>query len=470
MEKPEGSESAEGRPKAKADDDSVAAAAKVDDGASSNGTLLVVFLSLLIDLFAFTMVLPLLPSLMEYYEKHDKDGLYPYLVDNIKYFQRTWKVPDHFNTVFFGGIIGSLFCFVQFMAAPIAGAVSDIYGRKPVILISMIGEVISYAIWACSFDFSTFVLFRLVGGISKCNVSVCTAVVADVTTTASRGRGMALIGAAFSLGFILGPVSGVLFAQWAKAQSGAFFVAPALLALVLVSVDILYVAMFLRESLPREKRTKSLESSLVKALDFINPVSLFAFKPVKNIQPNDLAHLRQLGIVYFLYLFLYSGLEFTLTFLVHLRFQYTSMQQGKMFLFIGIIMAAVQGGYVRRIPADKLKRTALQGIGLIIPSFSIIGLAYQPYVMYVGLALYSFASATVIPSLTTIVSTYGSADQKGVVMGIFRSLGALARALGPLAASCVFWSYGAETSYILGGLLLCLPLLLLGRLKLEKQH
>ena len=94
------------------------------------------------------------------------------------------------------------------------------------------------------------------------------------------------------------------------------------------------------------------------------------------------------GRTYFLYLFLYSGLEFTLTFLTHLRFNFTSMDQGKMFLFIGILMACVQGGYVRKIPPGKEKTMVLRGLLLIVPSFAIVGFAQNIPTLYVGKYLF----------------------------------------------------------------------------------
>ena len=125
----------------------------------------------------------------------------------------------------------------------------------------------------------------------------------------------------------------------------------------------------------------------------------------------DKKNIRTIGRVYFIYLFLYSGLEFTLTFLTHIRFNFDSMQQGKMFLFIGVLMALVQGGYARRIPAGKEKSVALRGLILIIPSFAIIGFAYNLWMLYLGLALYALSTAVCVPCMTTLVSVYGDASQ-----------------------------------------------------------
>lgn len=425
----------------------------------------VIFVSLLIDLLAFTMILPLLPSLLDYYRQNDKTGLFPYLQKKVIYFQHWVGAPDNFNTVLFGGLIGSMYSFLQFVVSPMIGALSDVYGRRPILLLCMSGEAIAYSIWAMSSNFNLFVLARIIGGISNGNVSLSTAIMTDISSMEKRGKRMALIGIAFSIGFIVGPCTGAFFSIWARTQTGQFYVVPALLALTLAVVNVMYLYAKFPETLPKEKRAKSLGNGLSKAYDLICPSHLFGFRAVTGINSQETTSLQQLGRVYFLYLLLYSGLEYTLTFLTHIRFDYNSVQQGKMFLYIGVIMACVQGGYVRRIPAGQEKKMALRGILLIIPSFIIIGVASNVATVFVGLALYSFASASVVPCLTTLVSSYGSYDQKGKVMGIFRSLGAFARSVGPVTASMAYWSLGPTISYILGGALLTIPLIMLRRIK-----
>ncbi|XP_038071070.1 major facilitator superfamily domain-containing protein 10-like [Patiria miniata] len=431
-----------------------------------------VFLSLLIDLLAFTMILPLLPSLLDYYAQHDQGGLLPVLRSRIDSFRDLLGIPDthKYNSVLFGGVIGSLFSFLQFIASPVIGAASDVYGRRPLMLLTMTGITISYCIWAVSHNFTLFVIARIIGGISKGNVSLSTTIVTDVSTATTRGKGMALIGIAFSLGFIMGPMIGAYFAMSSGGKGEALYFKPALFAITLAVADIIFIFLFFKETLPTNKRAGSLGSSFKDACDLISPLSLFLFSAVKKLKPSELQMLRLLGVCYFLYLFLFSGLEFTLTFLVHRRFQYTSMQQGKMFVFIGAFMALVQGGCVRRIRPGKEKRVAVIGIVVLIPSFIIIGYAQSIALLYIGLALFSFAAGTVVSCMTTVVSAYGTADQKGTIMGIFRSLGALARALGPIFASVWFWSMGPTICYAMGGVLLILPLIGLSRvvpLKLE---
>lgn len=106
--------------------------------AKTHPTVYVVFISLLLDLLAFTMILPLLPSLLEYYRLNDKAGLYHTLSNSVKYFQELVGAPDKFNSVLFGGFLGSMFSFLQFVVSPIVGGLSDCYGRKPIMLVCLV--------------------------------------------------------------------------------------------------------------------------------------------------------------------------------------------------------------------------------------------------------------------------------------------------------------------------------------------
>lgn len=307
-------------------------------------TLYVVFVALIVDLLAFTLILPLLPSIMDYYQKRDQDTMYSGIASSVHDFQDFIGVPhtDRWNAVLFGGFIGSLFSILQFLACPVIGMASDVYGRKPILLISLIGVALSYLVWSFSKTFSLFVFARILGGVSKGNVGITTAIVTDVSSAEKRGREMALIGIAFSLGFIFGPLIGAVFSKMADKDQD-FFVVPALFAFGLTFVNIVFVAFRLKESLPPKKRAKSLSTSWSQASYLVNPVSLFKFSALGNLKSNEIHSMRTIGFVYFCYLFLFSGLEFTLTFLMHSRFGYTSMQQGKMFFFIGSFMALVQG-------------------------------------------------------------------------------------------------------------------------------
>jgi len=430
-----------------------------------NNTTIVVFFGLLIDLLAFTLILPLFPALISHYRDNDSSGLFSALETKVDWFRESVGAPVEFNTVLFGGFLGSIFSFLQFLASPIIGGLSDRFGRKPLMIATCVGISFSYFLWVMSSNFAIFVLARIIGGVSKGNVSLSTAIVTDVSTPATRGKGMALIGVAFSLGFLFGPMIGAGFSMWGKqSQSADWYFYPALFALTLSIVDVFYFVIFFKESLPASRRNQSTSATFQQALEYVNPVKLFKFSSLANLEKSKHEELQNIGTAYFIYLFLYSGMEFTLTFLTHIRFDFTPMQQGRMFLFVGIVMAVLQGAVVRRIPQGREKKAAMGGLLLIVPSFVIVGTCSTITQLYLGLGLYAVSTAFVVPCLTTLVSQYGETHQKGIVTGVFRSLGALGRAAGPIFGSFLYWSLGPELSYSLGGVGLLIPYLMLKRM------
>lgn len=425
----------------------------------------VVFISLILDLLAFTLILPLFPKIFEFYHSNKDDTTYHVLHAYLDEFRKFFAAPDNkgFNSVLFGGMIGSMFSLLQFISSTLIGAASDAYGRKPVLLLVMFGTLLSYTVWSVSNVFLIFLISRFIGGISKANVSLCIAIMTDLSDSAQRSSTMALIGIAFSLGFMFGPCIGAVFSA-KLSPTNAIYAYPSYLAIALTVVNIMFVSKFYKESLPVNKRANSFKNNLSETLEYLNPVSLLNFSLIKSVSPTDLKTLKKLGFSQFLYLFLYSGLEFTLTFLVHNKFNYDSLQQGKMFLFIGICMTLVQGGYVRRIKQGNHIRAAIRAILVLIPSLVVIGLATSQLALYAGLAFYCYASAVVVQCFTTVISTFGSDDEKGKITGIGRSITALARAFGPVFNSMVYWTFGPAFAYILGGVGMILPLCILIRL------
>ncbi|XP_046834249.1 major facilitator superfamily domain-containing protein 10 isoform X10 [Vespa crabro] len=360
----------------------------------NDNTVKVVFFSLLLDLLAFTMILPLLPALLDHYKVLSNKGLYSMISHHVQSLRILLNAPDKIDTVLYGGFLGSMYSFLQFISSPITGALSDTYGRKPLMILCL----------------------------------------------------------------TVGPMIGAFFA-WISSgnRNETWYIAPALFASLLAASNLLYVIYNLKESLPVKYRTKTILSGMVKSVIYINPIDLFQFTSVSGLNDKEQHNLKMLGRTYFVYLFIYSGLEFTLTFLTHHIFEFSSMQQGWMFLGIGLTMAILQGGWVRRVPSHKTKSVAELGLWLIIPAFIFIGLAKNTMMLYLGIFLFAVSTAMVVTCMMTLVTKIGPEHQKGTITGIFRSLGALARASGPIVASAGFWYFGSTTTYLTGAVFLLLP-------------
>ncbi|XP_023945949.2 major facilitator superfamily domain-containing protein 10 [Bicyclus anynana] len=422
---------------------------KVKKEANNGKVIGMVFISLLLDLLAFTMILPLLPSLLDYYDKQEgkSNTLYASLLNAVQSFQKLTGAPDRFASVLFGGALGSMYSFLQFLTSPIVGSLSDAYGRKPMLLMCLFGIALSHGLWSYASTFSVFVLARFIGGLSKANVSLSMAVVTDASDEKTRARGMALVGLAFSVGFIVGPLAGAWFA---RSASGSWGERPALYALALSLANVALVAFLVPETLAKDKRAP-LSLSLAKVVDFVSPWHLLNFTAVKNLSNHQNKVLSKLGLIYFIYLFIYSGLEFTITFLTHHTFQYTAMQQGKMFLVIGVIMAVLQGGAARRLSPRGAERAARLALLLTPPAFLCVALAaaHAPpllpplYWLWAGLVLFALATAFAVSCMTAMAAAQAPSEARGAVLGTLRSLGALARAAGPLLASTASGRAGA---------------------------
>ena len=430
-------------------------------GPQTKLTLKTMFIVLFLDLIGFSIIFPLFPRMLEYYgQVEGSSGLFGWMISKIQDLGMIMGVgKDSYHEVLFGGILGSLYSISQFIFAPFFGSLSDRYGRKPILFFSVLGISLSYGLWIFASSFSILVFARLLGGVMSANISTATAVVADVTDSSNRSKGMATIGIAFGLGFIVGPAIGAFasvidLTQWIPDLSNYGinpFTVPALIAFILSIANLWYVQTKFKETLPEKLRGKN------KQLRPINPLKLFKVESYPGVSLNNL--------IYFFYLLAFSGMEFTLTFLSFERLEYTNVQQGIMFFYIGFVLAMVQGGYVRRKVSDVGERTmAFRGMTILVPGFVLLGLAHSTWMLYLGLFLIAVGSAQVMPCLTGLVSKYTPEEEQGRVVGVFRSLGALARAVGPLLACFIYWNIGGLYMYIAGAVFILLPIYLVKKL------
>jgi predicted MFS family arabinose efflux permease len=180
-----------------------------------------------------------------------------------------------------------------------------------------------------------------------------------------------------------------------------------------------------------------------------------------------LRHLRHLNapglprtnLAYFLYMSAFAAMEFTLVFLAVERLGYRPRDNTWMFVFVGLIIAAVQGGAIRRVaPRYGERKVTLFGLAVLIPGFVLVGLAQGSGLLYVGLAFMAVGSALVMPCLSALASRYAPPEAQGLVLGTLRSMGSLSRAVGPLAGGLLYWRFGSALPYYLAALFLLVPL------------
>lgn len=435
---------------------------------ASKKILKLMFLTMFLDLVGFSIIFPMFPAMAKYYLEVDKDNFFLShmmgLISSIQSISVTETgTPQMSTIVLFGGLLGALYSILQFLAAPMWGTISDRIGRRPVLLISVFGLFISYVIWIFSGSFTLLITARLVGGLMSGNLSIASAVVSDVTDEKNRSKGMAVIGIAFALGFVIGPAMGGILSlynpilhhpEWEVFGVNPFST-PALLAAVLSLFNFVTIWKTFPETFKPGAKSHMQRS--------INPFKLLKPLPYPGVNLTNFA--------YFLFITAFSGMEFTLTFLAVERLGYTSMDNAYMFIFIGFIIGMVQGGYVRRKAHQVGEiKMSFQGLVSIIPGLVILAFAQTGWMVYLGLFFLSMGSAMIIPCLTSLASFYSPKENQGQSLGIFRSLGALGRVLGPIYASLVYWKFGSMNAYLIGAALVIFPLILVKKLPAPQKE
>jgi MFS family permease len=404
----------------------------------------VIFLTLYIDLVGFSIIFPLIPDILQHYLAQDGgSGVLGWLLQQTEVLARLVGKDVNFAAVLLGGVLSSIYAFLQFIFAPFWGATSDRRGRRGVLLITVAGTAGSYALWALSGSFWLFIGARLFGGLFAGNISVATAAVADVTSRQERSRSMGLVGAAFGLGLVTGPGIGALSAQLnlldyypELARWGVNpFTVPALLSLTMSIVNVFWIRARFYETLPPEARNLHAHARLPH--------------PLKAVLSLDNPAVRRINLVAFAFALAFCAMEFSLTFLGAQRFGYTARENGIMLAFLGVCSILTQGVIVRRLLRHANEISVLSA-GLLAGAAGlvIVGLAATPWLLYVGLAVLAVGSGLVNPSTSGLISLYSSASEQGRVLGIFRALGSLARALTPVLAGAVFWLLGGTVVFL----------------------
>ena len=382
-------------------------------------SLLVIFLSVFIDLIGFGIVLPLLPG---------------YAEDNFR--------PDFSAKGFvIGGIIAS-FSAMQFFLAPLWGRLSDRIGRRPVMLISNLGAAGSYALFAvaCSLGGTTglvwILISRIFAGICGANLSVASAYIADISPPEKRTARMGLIGMAFGLGFIFGPALGAFSIEIFNSKQ-----APGWVAASFCAANFILGWFILGES--RQPNSA--------------PV---APRPKMNQWSHTLAQpkLGLLILVFFFATFCFTCFESTFPLLARHQFavgeKSLNNRIGYLFTYAGVIAALVQGVIGRLV--KKFGEPKLIFISLIIFAFGLAALPFQTHLpgILIVIALLAIGSGLNRPPVFGMISLSSSPHEQGANLGVAQSFGSLARILGPIFASTLFFVQPSLPYVICGGIAL----------------
>ena len=373
----------------------------------NRSALVLIFLTVFIDLLGFGILIPILPS-FSVKELHIDEAAI--------------------------GIAIAIYSFVQFLFNPILGKMSDKYGRKPVIVVCLFLNAIGYIVFSFTHSYVLLLTSRIIAGIGGSSIGVAQAYIADVTTRENRSKGMGLIGAAFGLGFVFGPLMGGLLSDFGYAVTGYVAAGFSLMAFTLT-------IFFLPESL---KKDTSIEATA--ALKRRKLVDIAGMK--KILQKPDLAVLI---LLFFILTFSFANIYGTFALLGLKVYGFTDMQNGYMYGIIGLTSAIVQGGLIGRINKMMSKKKIL-----IIASFIIMTmLAMIPYAgSFLGLAIVSivlsYGTGTFQPTVLSLISEVTSEAEQGITLGMNQSLSSFARVLGPLWGGFAFEYLGYPFPFITG--------------------
>ncbi len=321
------------------------------------------------------------------------------------------------------GLLSSVFSICQMLFAPLWGRLSDRVGRRPVLLISLLGSAISYTMFGLAGSFAMLLLARTFAGICGANIPVAQAYIADITEEKDRSSGMALIGVAFGLGFTLGPALGGLglfladkFAPHAPSQ-----LFPGLLAGAICMLNFLWAVVSLPESLPVEKRgTATARREHARLKDLLGSLSHPLLGP--------------LILIFFLATLGFSGFEFGFGLFIKGNFSHGlgQHQLELLFVYMGFVMILVQGGIARRllkvVPETIM---ALSGMSLLIAGLLLLPLIPNFWWLIFAVTFVASGQALASPAMLGLVSKSTSAEHQGETMGLTQSASALGRILGP---------------------------------------
>jgi MFS transporter, DHA1 family, tetracycline resistance protein len=368
--------------------------------------LLIIFLTIFVNLVGFGIIIPLLPFYAETF------GASPLVI----------------------GLLFAIFSLCQLVAAPALGDLSDRYGRRPILIFSLAGTVISFVMMALAQSLTMLFVARIVDGLSGGNISTARAYVADVTEPKDRARAYGLIGAAFGLGFIFGPaLSGVL--------ARISYTAPIWAAAALTLVATAMAWLWLPETVHRARAGTG------------NPFRFLI--PLLRRR-----HVGRMLLIDFVYWFAFSIFQTTFALFAARRFAFDAPETGYVFSAFGVLGAIIQGGMIRPI-VRRLGDKPTFMLGLVFGAIGLFAAAVAPSVplLLASLVPLAFGIGFGHPTVSSLVSRVAREEEQGRVQGAASAVESLGRTIGPVWGNASLQRYGDSTPYISAAAFLLLTLL-----------
>jgi MFS family permease len=328
----------------------------------------------------------------------------------------------------------SVYSAVQLVSGPVLGALSDRYGRKPILLICLFGTSIAYLLLGLANSLSLIFLAVFIDGLTGSNLTLAHAYIADSTTSKTRARSMSIAGVAFGLGLMSGPALGGLL-------SGYGLSVPALTASALAFANTVFGFFILPESLPPERRASRSVSFLFSWTTQFRSIFLRA-----NIQ-------KLLIALFFLNL-AFAGLQTNFPLYSNHRFNWTPAQNSYFYLYVGVCGVFIQGYLFGKLQTHFSERPLiLSGLTFMSIGLAAMALARDAWILFPAVALVAFGAGISIPSLTALVSLRVPDSEQGRLMGGTQTLLSLTNILGPVLAGVTFELVAVSAPYFLGSIL-----------------
>lgn len=366
--------------------------------------LFTIFLIVFMDLLGFGILLPLLPFIAE------------------KYAANPLEI----------GFLTAAYSLFQFIATPLLGRLSDRYGRKKILVISQLGSVVGYLLLGWANSLPILFLSRIIDGATGGNISVAQAYIADVTTKENRAKGMGLIGAAFGLGFIVGPALGGYLARFG-------FAVPAYAAAGVGLVTVVATAVFLKETVNVTRAVRSPRTRL----SYDEVCRVLKTKPI-----------GLLILTFFVLNTAFSVMQGNFALWTQAAFRFGAEENAWLFTGMGIMSVIMQLRVLPWVVGTFKEAMALKfAIFVLGAGFLLLPLAVSPIWVLGALLFFSLGQGLSMPTIQAIASERVPKEEYGETLGILQSAGSLGRIIGPIAGGELFYQFGHNTPFFVAGFL-----------------